>query len=374
MVYLDYAAATPVLPEVLDSYNKVTEDFFANPESLHSYGGKSRELLESANQQVAELLGIEKSEFVYTSGSSEANNIAIMGACLSYKRYGNRICVSKLEHPSMLGICKHLEKAGFYIDYVDVTNEGLIDFDDLKNKVTPETILVSISAVNSETGVRQPLKSIRQVIRKQNPNVIFHSDMTQAIGKVAMRIDDVDMATISSNKIYGPMGIGLLYINKNLRLTPVMFGAHEGELKPGTLPLPLVVSFAKALRLALKDLPKKEEMIRKYRDKVIDHLSDYDGIKINTSKYCIPHILNVSLMTIKPETFLHALEKDEVYVSSNTACASGKPSVAIDAMYHDDVRSKTTIRISFSHLTLPGEINEFLTSFDKHYDELNKVK
>ena len=170
------------------------------------------------------------------------------------------------------------------------------------------------------------------------------------------------------------MGIGLLYINKNLRLTPVMFGAHDGELKPGTVPLPLVVSFAKALRLALKDLPKKEEMIRKYRDKVIDHLSDYDGIKINTSKYCIPHILNVSLMTIKPETFLHALEKDEVYVSSNTACASGKPSVAIDAMYHDDARSKTTIRISFSHLTLPGEINDFLTSFDKHYDELNKVK
>lgn len=374
MVYLDYAAATPVLPEVLDSYNKVTEDFFANPESLHSYGAKSRELLENANNQIAELLNIDKKEFIYTSGSSEANNIAIMGACLTYKRYGNRICVSKLEHPSMLGICKYLEKAGFIIDYVDVTPEGLVDFEDLKNKVTQDTILVSVSAVNSETGVRQPLKTIRQVIRKNNPNVIFHSDMTQAIGKVAITISDVDLATISSNKIYGPTGIGLLYINKNLRLTPILYGAHDGELKPGTVPLPLVVSFAKALRLALKDLPKKEEMIRKYRDKVVDHLSDYSGIRINSSKYCIPHILNVSLMSIKPETFLHALEKDEVYVSSNTACASGKPSVAIDAMYHDEKRSTTTIRISFSHLTLPSEINDFLTSFDKHYDELNNVK
>ena len=373
MVYLDYAAATPVLPEVLDSYNKVTEDFFGNPESLHSYGGKSRELLESANQQIAELLGIDKSEFVYTSGSSEANNIAIMGACLSYKRYGNRICVSKLEHPSMLGICKHLEKAGFYIDYVDVTNEGLVDFDDLKNKVTPETILVSISAVNSETGVRQPLKSIRQVIRKQNPNVIFHSDMTQAIGKVAMRIDDVDMATISSNKIYGPMGIGLLYINKNLRLTPVMFGAHDGELKPGTVPLPLVVSFAKALRLALKDLPKKEEMIRKYRDKVIDHLNDYNGIKINTSKYCIPHILNISIIGVQPETFIHAMEQDEIYLSSNTACYSGRPSPSVMAMYKDEERSKSSIRISLSHLTLPSEINQFLESFSRHYEELMRL-
>jgi cysteine desulfurase len=198
--------------------------------------------------------------------------------------------------------------------------------------------------------------------------------MTQAIGKVAITISDVDLATISSNKIYGPTGIGLLYINKNLRLTPILYGAHDGELKPGTVPLPLVVSFAKALRLALKDLPKKEEMIRKYRDKVIDHLSDYPGVRINSSKYCIPHILNVSLMSIKPETFLHALEKDEVYVSSNTACASGKPSVAIDAMYHDEKRSTTTIRISFSHLTLPSEINDFLTSFDKHYDELSNVK
>ena len=373
MVYLDYAAATPVLPEVLDSYNKVTEDYFANPDSLHAFGIKSKELLESATKQVAELLGIGEDEFIYTSGSSEANNMALIGIAKSYKRYGNRICISKMEHPSLYGICKYLEKQGFIIDYVNVTEEGVIDFDDLREKVTQDTILVSVSAVNSETGVRQPLKTIRQVIHKENENVILHSDMSQAIGKANIRLNDVDIATLGGTKIYGPSGIGILYKNKNLVLTPLMYGSKEGELKPGTVPLPLIVAFSKALRLSLKDMDKKEQEIIKHRERVIEHLSKYPNVLINTSKYCIPHILNISLMNIKPETFIHALEQDEVYVSSNTACASGKPSTSVEAMYHDERRSKTTIRISFSHLTLPSEITEFLQSFDKHYEELSKL-
>jgi len=374
VVYLDYSATTPVLPEVLDSYNKVTEEYFANSSSLHSLGIKSNELLKSATKQIAELLSIKEEEFTFVSGATEANNMALLGVAETYKRYGNHIAISTMEHPSMYGICKHLEKLGFIIDYINVTNEGVIDFDDLKNKVTKDTILVSISAVNSETGARQPLKTIRQVIHKNNENVIFHSDMTQAIGKVPIIIDDVDLASISGEKIYGPAGIGLLYHTKGLVLVPLMYGAHEGELRPGTMPLPLIVSFAKALRLSLKDLAKKEDTVRKYRDKIIAHLADYPDVYINSSKYCIPHILNISIMGIKPETFIHALETDEVYVSSNTACTSGKPSPAIMAMYNDQERSKTTIRISLSYLTLPSEIGLFLDSFDKHYEELKRLK
>lgn len=374
MVYLDYSATTPVLPEVLDSYNKVTEEFFGNPNSLHSLGIKSRELLDSANKQVAELLNIKETEFVYTSGATEANNMALIGCALTYKRYGNRIVVSKMEHPSIYGICKYLEKIGFVIDYVDVTEEGVIDFDDLKRKVTKDTILVSICAVNSETGARQPLKTVRQVIRKNNENCILHSDMTQAIGKVNISVNDVDLASMSGHKIYGPKGIGLLYKNRNLVLTPLLYGSHDGELNPGTPPLPLIVAFSKALRLALKDLAKKEETVRKYNDKIVAHLSEYPNIKINSSKYCIPHILNVSLMNIKPETFIHALEKDEVYVSSNTACASGQASQSVMNMYDDETRSRTTIRISLSYMTLPSEITEFLESFDKNYKNLSTLK
>ncbi len=373
MVYLDYSATTPVLPEVLDSYNKVTEEYFGNPNSLHSLGVKSHELLESANKQICDLLKIKEDEFFYTSGATESNNLAIIGAALTYKRYGNRILVSTMEHPSVYGICKHLEKLGFVIDYVNVTNEGVIDFDDLKNKVTKDTILVSICAVNSEVGVRQPLKTVRQVIRKNNENCILHSDMTQAIGKVNVNVNDVDLATISSHKIYGPKGIGLLYKTRGLVLTPLLYG-HDDSLVPGTPALPLIVSFAKALRLALKDITKKEETVKKHYDKIVEHLSNnYPNVIINSSKYCIPHILNISLMDIKPETFIHALEKDEVYVSSNTACSKGKKSESVYQMTHDDKRSETTIRISISPYTLPSEITEFLESFDKHYNELIKL-
>ncbi len=372
MVYLDYSATTPVLPEVLDSYNKVTEEYFGNPNSLHSLGVKAHELLESANKQVSELLNIKEDEFFYTSGATESNNLAIIGAALTYKRYGNRILVSTMEHPSIYGICKHLEKLGFIIDYVNVTNEGVIDFDDLKNKVTKDTILVSICAVNSEVGARQPLKTVRQVIRKNNENCILHSDMTQAIGKVNINVNDVDLATISSHKIYGPKGIGFLYKTRGLVLTPLLYG-HDDYLVPGTPPLPLIVSFAKALRLALKDINKKEETVKKYYDKIVEHMGNYPRIVINSSKYCIPHILNISLMDIKPETFIHALEKDEVYVSSNTACSKGKKSESVYQMTHDDKRSETTIRISISPYTMPSEITEFLESFDKHYNELIKL-
>ena len=374
MVYLDYSATTPVLPEVLDSYNKVTEEFFGNPNSLHNLGVKSNELLMSATKQIADLLGISEREFVYTSGATMSNNMALLGVANAYRRYGNRIVVSRLEHPSIYGICKYLEKQGFIIDYVDVTEEGVIDFDDLKRKVTKDTILVSICAVNSETGARQPLKTIRQVMRKNNENCIFHSDMTQAIGKVNVSVTDVDLATISGHKIYGPKGIGMLYKNKNLVLAPILFGSNELDLYPGTPPLPLIVSFAKALRLALKDITKKEEIVRGHNEKIIAHLREFQNVKINTSKYCIPHILNISLMDIKPETFIHALETDEVYVSSNTACSKGKKSEAVYAMYKDDTRSETTIRISLSYMTMPSEITEFLNSFDKHYNELIGLK
>jgi len=374
MVYLDYSATTPVLPEVLDSYNKVTEEYFGNPNSLHSLGVKSNELLESAYTQIAELLGIKKNEFVITSGATEANNLALLGVANTYRRYGNRIVVSKMEHTSIYGICKHLEKMGFVIDYVDVTEEGVIDFDDLKRKVTKDTILVSICSVNSETGARQPLKTVRQVIRKNNENCILHSDMTQAIGKVNVSVQDVDLASMSGHKIYGPKGIGLLYKNKNLVLTPLMYGAHEGELHPGTPPLPLIVSFAKALRLAVKDIQKKDEAVRKYHEKIVAHLSQYKDVLINTSKYCVPHILNISLMGIKPETFIHALESDDIYVSSNTACSSGEPSKSVYNMYKDEDRSKTTIRISLSYLTLPSEVSAFLDSFDKNYARLSNLK
>ncbi len=372
MIYLDYSATTPVLPEVLDSYNKVTNEYFGNSNSLHSLGIKSHELLDSAIKQVSNLLNIDKDEFTFTSGATESNNIALIGTCLANKDRGNHIIVSKLEHPSIYEICNHLESIGFKVSYVNNTSEGVIDFEDLKRKMNEDTILVSICAVNSETGIRQPLRTIRQVINKYNKNIILHSDITQALGKVNINFNDFDLASCSGHKIYAPKGIGLFYKRKNIKCERLLYG-NNSFYHPGTPALPLIVSFAKALRISLHELDKKQEIVSKWNDKILKYFSRFENIKINHSKYSIPHIINISLMDIKPETFIHALERHEIFVSSNTACSSGKLSTSVMALYNDKKRAETTIRISLSCLTKLEEITVFLNAFNGVYEKLHSL-
>ncbi len=372
MIYLDYSATTPVLKEILDSYNKVTIDYFGNPNSLHSLGVKSRELLNSATKQISNIFKIKEEEIIYTSGSTEANNLALIGSALAHGKRGSHIVVSKLEHESIYGICNYLESIGFYIDYVKNTADGVIDLDDLKGLVNENTILVSICAVNSELGIRQPLKTIKQVINKENPNTIFHSDMTQAVGKIPINLSDVDMASMSGHKIYGPKGIGMLYKKIGINIKPILYGSNK-DIRPGTPALPLIVSFSKALRIANSDLDKKENTIKKHNDKICEFLSGYPKILINKTPYSIPNILNISLMNIKPETFIHALEKHDVYVSSNTACSSGKISSAVLGVYGDKKRALTTIRISLSYMTTNEEISEFINIFESVYNKLMEL-
>lgn len=375
MIYLDYSATTPVSYDVLESYNKATRDYIGNANSIHSLGVKSKALLNSATKQIAELLNIKESEVIYTSGATESNNMALIGAMLQYKNRGNHLIVSKLEHPSIYAICNYLETLGFQVSYVNNDTDGLIDFEDLKKKIRSETILVSICGVNSETGVRQPLKTIRQIIKKENPNTIFHSDLTQAFGKVSINLFDVDMASMSGHKIFGPKGIGLLYKNSKVSLIPIIHGSTRyNNLRPGTPPLPLIVALSKAMRLALNDLDRKEAFVKRLNDKIVNDISHYKDIKINQTKYSIPHILNISLMNIKPESFVHAMEEHEVYISTNTACSSGDLSTSVMAIYNDKARATTTIRISLSSITTLDEVNKFLTFFHGEYQKFIKLK
>lgn len=372
MIYLDYSATTPVLPEVLDSYNKVTMEYIGNPNSMHALGIKSHELLNSAIKQISEIFKIKQEEVFFTSGSTESNNLAIIGLVLARGKKGDHIVVSKLEHEGVYGICNYLEANGFIIDYVNNDENGVIDLEELKKIINKNTILVSISAVNSEVGIRQPLKTIKQVINKENPNTVLHSDMTQAIGKVPVNLNDVDLATIASQKIYGPKGIGMLFKKNNIKIKPLFYGSSN-ELRPGTPALPLITAFSKAIRIAVTDLNKKAEKVTKLNDKICEDLKKYSKILINKTSYSIPHILNISLMDIKPETFIHALEKYEIYVGSNTACASGKISTAVFNLYHDKKRALTTIRISLSYLTKNEDIHEFLNVFEDVYNKLTEL-
>ncbi len=372
MIYLDYSATTPIGFEVLDTYNKTSKDFFGNPNSLHELGVKSKNLMNSATKQIAEIFNIHEGEITYTGGATQANNMALIGAAMHYHKRGKHIIVSKLEHPSIYAICDYLESLGFEISYVNNDKEGLIDFDNLRSLMRQDTILVSICAVNSELGIRQPLKMIRQIIKKENPNTILHSDMTQAIGKVSISMHDVDLATFTAHKIYGPKGIGVLYKSNNTPLAPILFGSGKmNMLNPGTPAVPLIVALSKAVRLATTDIEKRERFIERLNLKIVDALKKYNGVMINKTKYCIPHILNISLRNIKAETFLHALEEFEVYVSSNTACSSATLSSSVMAVYNDKVRASSTIRISLSHLTTTDEVNKFISYFDEIYKKLS---
>lgn len=375
MIYLDYSATTPVSYDVLESYIRATKDFVGNPNSLHMLGVKSKSLLSSATKQISDIFSILESEITFTASATMANNLALIGVSLANMKKGSHIIVSKLEHPSIYQICNYLESIGFSISYVNNTEEGLIDFEDLKSKIRQDTVLISICAVNSETGVRQPLKMIRQIIKKENPKTYFHSDMTQALGKIPINLHDVDLASFSAHKIYGPKGIGMLYKSSKVSITPLIHGSgHTNMLNPGTPPVPLIVAFAKSIRLATSDLDKRENFIKRLNDKLIDELEKYHDVLINHSKICIPHILNISLLNIKAESFLHALEEYEIYVSTNTACSSGELSTSVMALYQDKKRASSTLRISLSHLTTTDEINQFLTCFQVVYHKLSLKK
>lgn len=375
MIYLDYSATTPVDLEVFDTLSKVTKNFVGNANSIHSLGQKSSELLESATRQIADIFGVNPSEIVYTSGATEANNMALIGTALANHKKGKHIIVSKLEHPSIYAICDYLKTMGFEISYVNNDKEGLIDFDDLKEKVREDTILVSICAVNSEIGVRQPLKMIRQIIKKENMGTIFHSDMTQAIGKVSVNMHDVDLASMSGHKIFGPKGIGFLYKSSMVKITPLIYGSGKSnDLKPGTPPLPLIAALSKAIRLANDGLEKKERFISLLNDKITSNLSKYPNIIINKTKYSIPQILNISVMDVMPEVMVHALDKHEIYVSTNTACSSGDISNSVIAIYNDINRAKHTLRISLSYVTTTEEVNKFLEIFKEEYEKLSNLK
>ena len=374
MVYLDYSATTPVSLDVLDVMNKTTKDYIGNANSLNGLGIKAKELMASATKQIANIFSILESEITYTSSSTESNNFALIGYALANYKKGKHIITSKLEHPSIYAICDYLTTIGFEISYVNNDSEGLIDFEHLKKLIRDDTILVSICAVNSEVGVRQPLKMIRQIIKKENNNVVLHSDMTQAFGKTPISLHDVDMASISSHKIFGPKGIAMFYKSSQINVNPLLYGSGKfNELNPGTPPLPLIVGFSKAVRLASEDLEKKEKYIALLNDRLCKKFKTMDGILINKTKYSIPHILNISLMNIKPETFIRALDNDEVYLSTNTACSSGDLSSSVMAIYDDYKRAVHTIRISLASITTTEEINRFLEVFEKNYHMLNSL-
>lgn len=375
MIYLDYSATTPVNKEVLTSFSKAAIEYPGNPNSLHKLGLESNKLIEASTKQIAKILGVKENEIIYTSGSSESNNLAIKGIADKYKNRGKHIITTNFEHSSIYGPISYLQKDGFDVDFVKTLDNGLVDLEDLERLIRDDTILVTICSVNSEIGVRQPIEEIKKIVKKHE-KCFLHVDMTQSIGKEKISLDDIDLVSFSAHKFYGLKGIGCLIKKEKIALEPIIHGGKSTTIyRSGTPCLPLIVSLAKALRLAYENFDAKYEHVKELNSYLKEKLSHYDLVRINSNDYCIPHILNISVLNVKPETMQHALEEYDIYISTKTACSSKENiSRAVLALTNDKERAASSVRISLSYLTTKEECDEFLKAFDKCYKELTVLR
>ena len=373
MTYLDYSATTPVDEKILNTYITVTNEYIGNVNSLHECGIKSKKLYEDSLLEICSCLNCVPSEIVITSGASESNSLAILGTVLKSESK-KQIITSKLEHKSILDLMKYLKQKGIDIEYVNLLDNGLVDLKHLEELINDDTILVSICGVNSETGYKQDLKSINDVIKKKNRNTLFHSDLTQALGKTKFDLKDVDLASFSSHKIYAPKGCGILYKKRNIEIDKLVYGTNSlYRYRGGTPSLPLIVSFSKAVKKAVKYLDENIERCKEINEFLKSELSKYE-IKINSNEYSIPQIFNFSLLEMKGKEFVKEISKYGIYISSTSACSSSLDySLILDVITNGNRSvSTTSVRISISHLTTMDDIKKFIDAFDEIYKK--KIK
>ena len=370
MIYLDYSATTPVDERVIETYSKVCREYIGNPNSLHLLGVKAKQLIDASTEQIANILKIKPTEIIYTSGASEANNAAIKGVCMKYANRGKHIITTELEHSSVIAPLNYLSSIGYEVDFVKLDENGLVDLEDLEHLIRDDTVLVTIASVNSEVGVKQDLKAISEVIHK-HPKVLFHSDVTQSIGKDYVDFSNLDLASMSCQKFYGMKGIGALYKKDGLVIEPLIHGGKSTTVfRSGTPATPLIASFAKALRLVYEDFDNKCKKVQENHDYLIQKLKDVD-VTINSNSYCLPNMVNISLHGIKSEVMLHALEEKDIYLSTQTACSTGNYSKAVYAITHDREKASSSMRISLSFLTTKDEIDFFVKTLQECIEKLN---
>ena len=371
MIYLDYAASTPVDIDVLNNFIKVTKEEYANPNSNHKMGINAKNLIDDATSNIAKILNVENDEIIYTSGATESNNLAIRGIAERYKNRGKHILVSSLEHNSIISSCTFLQEKGYEIELIPVDKSGLIDINQLETMIRKDTILVSVCTVDSEIGLKQPIEEIGILLKKYD-NIIFHTDASQAIGKVKVDFTNCDLVTIAPHKFYGMNGISILIKKKNISLSPLILGGKSTTVyRSGTPNTALITSTSVALKKAFENFNERNEYIKKLNNKILEHLKKYKDIIINNRESSIPNIINISTKKIKSDLFVSRLNEYNVMVSTKTSCCPlNTPSKLVYALTKDKNLASTSIRISLSHLTKEEEIDEFLNIFDKCYEEL----
>ncbi len=378
MIYFDNSATTRPYNEVLDSFIKVSSEFFGNPSSLHGIGLQAEKLLTQARAQVANLLTVKPTEIYFTSGGTESNNLAIKGTVMLHKNKGKHLILSSVEHPSVRGAMEQLKKLGFDITYLPADQNGRVMVDDVKASIKKDTILVSVMQVNNEVGTIQPIAEIGKLL-KQYPTILFHVDAVQAIGKVPLHLSEnsVDLCSFSAHKFHGLKGTGALFIREGVRLDPLLSGGNqEWKVRSGTENVAGAVAMAKALRMTMVNSELGIERMKKVKSLLRAELSRIDDLIINTPlENSAPHILNFSIKGVKAEVLIHTLEQKGIYLSTTSACSSKKqlPSQTLLAMGVPDDLADSAFRISLSYDNTEDEAEKVIVAIEDAAKQLRKV-
>ena len=371
MIYFDCAATVKPYPEVLETYVKISNDYFANPSSNHGLGFACSNMLEKARGQIAKYLGVESTEVFFDSGASEGNNLAIKGVAYHNRGWAKRIITTKAEHPSVTNVFQELEREGFDVIYLDYDEDGKINLDQLKEALDEHTSLVSVMAVNNEVGYIFPLHEIHEMLK--GTKAFLHVDATQAIGKEEIPSSDYELLTFSGHKIGGLKGSGVLVKKKNVELDPqIVGGSQERNLRAGTSATNLDCALATALRISMSTMKKRKENAAQLKARLIDGLSKIDEVVITSPKNSTPFILSFALKEHKGSVIAEALSNEQIYVSTKSACSSreaGYSDVLKNAGYDENI-SSNGIRLSFSGNEDISQADEFMKVFLRLLDEI----
>lgn len=364
-VYFDNSATTKCLPNVAALMTHIMCEDYGNPSSMHKKGVDSEKYVRYAKETIAKCMKVQEKEIIFTSGGTEADNIALIGGAYANYRAGRHIITTRIEHPAVLQPCAFLEEQGFQVTYLPVDSKGVIRLTDLEKAMTKNTILVSIMHTNNEIGSVQPIEQAGELIKRINPNVLFHVDAVQGFGKFKIypKRMNIDLLSVSAHKIHGPKGVGFLYINEKAKVRPIIFGGGQQKgMRSGTENVPGIAGMAKAVEEVFADFDAKIEYLYYIKDRFVRGVSGIEGIKINSplGRDGAPHVVSVSIQGVRSEVMLHALEDKGIFVSAGSACSSNKPSstsatlkaIGVEKQYLD-----STLRFSFSLFTTETEID-----------------
>ena len=382
MIYLDNSASTKPRKEVIDTLIQTMEEEYANPDAIHDFSYKILLKIKKAKKIVADYLKVEAEQIFFTAGGGDGNNLLLQGIINVNSRMRKHLITTKIEHPSVYEVFKHYENMGFEVDYLNVDKDGFVNLEELKDIIREDTAIVSVGAVNSETGAIQDLRKISEIIKGKNKNTYFHTDFVQGLGCTNIKFDKipVDAITISGHKIYAPKGIGAIYVNKGVKLTNVIYGSNaENGIVKRTMPTELILAFAKAVEILAKEEKKEMEHSQKLKEMLANKISEeIEDIKFNSSldpEKSSPKVLNVSFNRTKGEVLTHFLGMYQIYVSTGSACSSKKGNSRIlEVMGLNQSELDGAIRFSFSKDNTTKEIGEVVERLKESVQKIRKMK